>query len=205
MAELFLSSIVVDPRSFAGRTALADVHQMHRSVMAAFPHSDAAAARDTFGVLYRVEADDRVLVQSRVAPDPGGLPAGFELAGARPLHLDRFPAGCRVRYRIVANTTRQEFVRGGRGRRVAVTGDDAVIWWEERAASAGLSLEGAPLVEGASALGVRRSGQRLTFCGHRFEGTATVADLERLVAAVKVGVGRAKAYGFGLLSVARIG
>jgi CRISPR system Cascade subunit CasE len=64
--------------------------------------------------------------------------------------------------------------------------DDTVQGWRP----GGTSAEGRP------------SRARLTFEGLTFEGILEVADPERFAAAMRAGIGPAKAYGYGLLSIA---
>src|SRR5947209_20436461 len=71
-STLFLSRLIIDPRSRAVRRDLGDCHDLHRTIMAAFPQAQAndAGARAQFDVLFRVDTDGRsgkvmLLVQSR--------------------------------------------------------------------------------------------------------------------------------------------
>lgn len=74
---LYLSRLLLNARSSRVRRDLAQCQELHRTLLRAFPTLEAkepnAGARDQFGVLYRVEAEDRgtipVLVQSTAEPD----------------------------------------------------------------------------------------------------------------------------------------
>ena len=55
---------------------------------------------------------------------------------------------------------------------------------------------------GASPTGSHAPRSRLTFEGVTFEGVLEVTDPERFAATVRSGIGPAKAYGYGLLSLA---
>lgn len=65
--------------------------------------------------------------------------------------------------------------------------------------------EPVPDVRAAGGLKVtgRKAGRRVTFGAVLFEGRLRVTDADRLRAAIASGIGTGKAYGFGLLSVAR--
>ncbi len=77
VAELYLSRLLLNPRSRQVMSELAHPYEMHRTLMRAFPKATdetRAKARDEFGVLFRADVDDRrrlvkVYVQSRIEPD----------------------------------------------------------------------------------------------------------------------------------------
>lgn len=78
--SLYLSRLVLDPRSRQVINELLHPHEMHRTLMRGFPNSvgTAGSARADFGVLFRPEVDDRlakvtVLVQSFIEPDWSSL------------------------------------------------------------------------------------------------------------------------------------
>lgn len=81
---MYLSRLILNPRSREVRRDLADCQAMHRRVMAAFPDGlPEGEARASLGVLYRCDQgrDGRLvlLVQSRVAPEWSGLAEGYLL------------------------------------------------------------------------------------------------------------------------------
>lgn len=206
MPDLFLSEIHIDPRTRSGREALADVAAMHRSVMSGFDGDLGDSARQSAAVLFRVETDDarqRVLVQSNAPLDPARLPDGFVWTGHRDLAMP-WKAGDRIRYRITINTAKKVRLDDGKRRMEAVVGDDVIGWWLPRLERAGVRSTGEPLVQPASATGRKAGGTRLTFCGHRIDGTGIVEDADRLRGSLAAGIGRGRAYGFGLLSVAAL-
>src|SRR5205809_1902609 len=94
---MYLSRLLLDPRSRDVRRDLADCQEMHRTVMRAFPArrenegSVHAGARARHGVLYRLDVEDEgtrlvFLVQSTTRPDWTRLPSGYllETGGAPP-------------------------------------------------------------------------------------------------------------------------
>jgi CRISPR system Cascade subunit CasE len=80
---MFLSRLILDPRSRRVRCELAQPYEMHRTLMRAFPGVDIAKgdkAREKYGVLFRADPDDRrrrviAYVQSVVEPDWSSLAA----------------------------------------------------------------------------------------------------------------------------------
>ncbi len=180
---------------------LGDSEQMHRAVMALFPDglaTDREAARAAVGILYRVDSpanrSPRLLVQHRcpLKADLAGPP--LQQADLRPL-LTALRPGMAVHFRAVLNAVRSQTATG---KRLAVTDEaDVVGWGLKRLAGAGLG-------------GVHLAGRPKTELGHakralwtaQYDGIGTITDPERLREAVLNGVGRAKAYGCGLLSLA---
>lgn len=170
--SLFLSRLRLNPRNRVVQGALADCHTMHRVVMSGFPLIATASARETLGVLYRPEIDDRgavitVLVQSAVEPDWAELPGGdgsgqpVLLNGAGPGiavrriddAYDAIEAGARLRFRLRANPTKRVGNGGstgetqvGVGKRVGLYKDaDRRSWIEGKLRTAGCEPLGVEL------------------------------------------------------------
>ena len=82
---MYLSRLVLDPRSREAARGLADVYQMHRTIMSAFPQvKEREGARAELAVLHRLDMDQRsgttvLLVQSGEEPDWNRLTDGYLL------------------------------------------------------------------------------------------------------------------------------
>ena len=80
---MYLSRLVLNPRSRVVRRDLADCQSLHRTVLSAFPVTgDGVGARAEFGVLHRLEPSrfgtaPALLVQSAEAPDWSRLPPEY--------------------------------------------------------------------------------------------------------------------------------
>ncbi|GAA3868786.1 type I-E CRISPR-associated protein Cas6/Cse3/CasE [Saccharothrix violaceirubra] len=216
---MFLTKLTVNVRSREFRRDFADVHDMHRTVMSGFPDTDGdIPARQAHGVLWRLEpthAGYTALVQSHTRPDWAGLPADY-LAGpaeTRPLRpvLDAVVPGRTLSFRLLANPTRDSRPAElkGRGRRVAHrTADEQVTWLVRKAGQHGFviptAVDGRPDV--APSPMPRRTGGKadatITVDTVRFDGHLVITDAEAFTHAIVAGVGRAKAYGCGLLTIA---
>jgi len=204
---------------------------MHTFVMRAFTDDVGPGARSRLGVLYRVESvgtGAALLAQSLVEPDWSfvnpelltGLRWGDAVATKS---VDRLYAGIgvgdRLAFRLRANPTRKIDTRSGpggqrrTGRRVELRSEQALIGWLRRKGREG----GFEITEGSRGVpdvlvrrepkltGVRPGpdgGTRLTFASVMFEGLLRVTDAARFRSTLASGVGPAKAYGFGLLSIA---
>lgn len=217
--SLHLSLLSLDPvTSRSARTCLVDIQEMHRLVMSGFPHLDAPASRAAMGVLFRIDSGDRltqVLVQSTTEPDWSQLDKGTLAAPARtrdasPL-LD-LPIGARLRFRLVANPTRAIRPPGRTSRhaqRVPLRRDDGpagrIAWLQRHAGRSGFRIDPESLlVTSLPLLRGRREHHAPTVIEPcRFEGLLEVTEADAFRAAILSGVGRARAYGCGLMSVAR--
>jgi len=86
---------------------------------------------------------------------------------------------------------------------VALTGPAAVQWWQNQASQAGLKLDTIHATHLDAATGTKGPDkQRIHNARTRFEGTALISDPVLLRQRVEEGIGRGKAYGCGLLSLA---
>lgn len=219
--EIHLTKVLMDRRSSASRAALGDVHACHRAIMRAYPQGLEGGARSRLRVLWREESaiPPVLLVQSSVAPDAAVL---GEALGASRVDVKRIDErlrdavrpGSEFAFRLVANVTRKIDTRsladGARrhGRRVPLRrDDDRYRWLDRRIAMAGAAVVrvgGIPDVQirGPVHRTGRRGGIPITFEGLDFRGRLVVEDAERFLRSLAEGIGPAKAYGFGLLSIA---
>ncbi len=228
---MYLTRAYLDPTSRQVRADLRSPEGLHKTVMRAFAQHTGPLLRAAEAVLHRLDHDsgDRLvlLVQSRSRPMVQGWPAGYALdarhdpdlvslnVGENPVTRDvraeraAIQAGQRFVFRLRANTTRKIHTKTGpdgiarHGRRVPLRGDEERLRWLTRhAEAAGFSVNPDQLriTEVAAATG--RGGKTVTLAGATFEGMLLVTDAERFRAALECGIGPAKAYGFGLLSIA---
>jgi CRISPR system Cascade subunit CasE len=148
--SLYLSRLMLNPRSRQVMSEIAYPYEMHRTLMRAFPQAAEATktkARDEFGVLFRAEHDDereivRVYVQSRIEPNWSildGLDDYLRRDSNVPAHeyKDIMPACLKIKtgqilsFRLRANPTK----RIGReddemkGKRVELGREDEQIDW----------------------------------------------------------------------------
>ncbi|WP_422647430.1 type I-E CRISPR-associated protein Cas6/Cse3/CasE [Actinoalloteichus caeruleus] len=224
---LWLTRIVPDLASRRVRHDLGDIVRMHRRVLSMFPDGLNGEARRKLGVLFRVEntVSQTVLVQSAVRPDLSGLPYWYGDSATRPLAplVDALAPGRAVHYRIAGNAIRRlgpgSPFRAKFGDVMPLGGAEAEQWWARKAAEVGLDLRSVLTTPLDAALGTkwRRSGgeEKAEQSGRRekkdrpvrhsrtlFEGHAVIADAGALRTGLRDGVGRGKAYGCGLLTLA---
>jgi CRISPR system Cascade subunit CasE len=220
---VFLSLLHPDLRNQAFRRDCADVHDLHRTIMRAFPPvEEDVPARQAHGVLWRRDEDrQKVLlyVQSHIQPDWTVLPPGYLLlpARTRPIRplLDRLIPGRKLAFRLVANPARCAVVGPDHqflgGRRVIHRDPDRQLeWLTLKGKQHGFSLPPSdsgvpdvlscphPRLTGKTKKGSRR----ITVDPVRYDGHLIITDADSFTDALRHGIGRAKAYGCGLLSLA---
>jgi CRISPR system Cascade subunit CasE len=206
---MFLSQLMVNPRNRQARNDLGNVYELHRTLCRAFPDAkDGGIGR----ILFRIEAAGEegpvVLVQSEKSPDWSRLgPEYLSAPPGLPKRLDdlRFSANQVLRFRLRANPTRRISRQDDplAGKRVELVREPELIEWLGRKAHhSGFRVRDV-LVVPEGKLTARKAGQRLTYASVRFDGLLEVSDPTAFLTALAVGIGSAKAFGFGLLSVAR--
>ncbi|MEV7177769.1 type I-E CRISPR-associated protein Cas6/Cse3/CasE [Kitasatospora sp. NPDC093679] len=213
MTTLWLSRIIPDQQHRAARRDGTSAVALHHRIMSLFPDGvPSAEPRRHLGVLFRTETGphgNQILIQSSQEPDLTRLPDQYGQAQTRTLtpFLDAFRPGLPVRYRIAANAIRKP----GRTTRemhrlssvVPLSGLAADEWWTRQAEAAGLTLTTLHSTPLDAAHGTRRDDrQQVKHARTLFEGTALIADPDRLRTRLAEGIGKGKAYGCGLLSLA---
>jgi CRISPR system Cascade subunit CasE len=223
----FLSQLVLNPKDHDARRDLSDVHEMHRSIMRAFPQVAGGAAREQCGLLFRIELQHDgtpcALVQSAEQPDWSQHPSTY--LRARPVtkcvdgSYGALDSGRELLFRLRANPTRRLMMRevsdGERrkGKRVDIRGEEQQMeWLRRKGTDGGFELLEVRARNGVPAVDARPGGTvtgrntdrkgKLTFGSVLFEGMLRVTDGALFRQTLEHGVGSGKAYGFGLLSVA---
>lgn len=161
--SLYLSRLLLNPRSRQVISELTHPYEMHRTLMRAFPKAmddTKLKARDEFGVLFRADVDDReggvtVYAQSLVEPDwviLEGLNDYFSLdSSARQYEYKEVSAGYRriqsgqlLSFRLRANPTRRVGKDDDKlkGKRVELRREEQQLAWLARKGQA--KEDGAP-------------------------------------------------------------
>ncbi|MFI1035232.1 type I-E CRISPR-associated protein Cas6/Cse3/CasE [Streptomyces sp. NPDC020951] len=208
------------------RRDLAGPGSLHKTLMLLAPEGLGQHPRQAAGLLYRLEHATRstpptLLIQSHLPPDLARLPSHYGTAETRDLNpmLQALTAGRRVRYRITAAPSVRRWVDTGdpffdpgrRHQEIPLHDDDALRWWQRKAANAGLKPHHTeltpqqpshrPIVRQPEP-GSERKPDVFRHNLTRFDGTAIITDPDQLRHAVTAGIGRGKPYGAGLLSLA---
>ena len=214
---MYLSRLILNPRNRRVQREVADPYQMHKSLMRAFPDN---LAEGDERVLFRLEQGRDgaliLLVQSWLLPDWSWLaepqargyllPVGEPNPAVKSFDLALAP-GQTLAFRLRANpTVKRRFNKEDHKRVGIYDEEDQLAWLKRKGELGGFRLvsartSGQEDVERT----IKRGGEKhkLKLAAVQFDGLLQVTDPDRLRAAVRQGIGSAKGFGFGLLSLAR--
>ena len=206
---MILSRIELDLRQRAVMKALASPNLIHGAIEQSFPGPRGRR-------LWRVDTlGDKtwLLVLSQDKPDFGRLAAQFGAAGwesreYEPL-LRRIESGSVWHFRLTANpTVSKSGVRDERGKVLGhITPTHQKRWLSERAEKHGFSVSEEEFdVVQSRWLRFRKGTERgrpVTLLSVTYEGRLTITDPVLFIQTLTEGLGRGKAYGLGLLTVAQ--
>ncbi|CAN1570122.1 casE_Cse3, CRISPR-associated protein Cas6/Cse3/CasE, subtype I-E/ECOLI [Mycobacteriaceae bacterium] len=211
---MFLTRLTLEPTAYRAARLLRDTQQLHAAIAASFP--DGPGGR----LLWRIEPVDRSGQIQILVASPGG-PTESELwerittpdrAQTRPYGplLDRLAKGDRYRFRTTLNP-----VRTHNGKHTPIFDRSAqTVWVATKLGANGVSLNAHSPDLDADEPDVQitaTSSDRFTRAGSpgtiellkvTFDGSLTVTDPEKLRHALCNGIGRAKGYGCGMLTLA---
>ncbi|WP_291792981.1 type I-E CRISPR-associated protein Cas6/Cse3/CasE [Brevibacterium sp.] len=221
--------ILLNPQKRGGRKILTNPQAMHAAVRACFPPDlDESSAR----ILWRVDQSDYEHTLYIVGPEEpdraviveqAGWPSRpGETADYRPL-LDSVQKGMERSFRLTANPVKSLPAEGGKRGKIVphVTPAQQIEWLSTKAPRHGFELRSAEMpgaeqpvpdviVDRRENLAFSRQGsgggerRRVSLRTARFEGTLRVTDAELFRRTLTQGIGRGRAYGCGLLTLARI-
>jgi CRISPR system Cascade subunit CasE len=206
---MYLSRLALDPLHPQGRRDLGSRYEMHRTLVRAFaPGTHSAPVR----FLWRLEPSLSIasaavlLVQSEVLADWSALDAfpgyALEVRGNKPVDLETLiQPEVRFRFRLHANPTVTR-----EGKRFGLCKEaDQLAWLERQGVKHGFALV-ACLLTGSERIESRQgnSGRRITVQTAMFEGILAAREPAALGLAARAGLGHGKAWGLGLLSLARV-
>jgi len=219
---MYLSKLLLNPRSSEARRDASSPYELHRTLARAFPTVPGIDYRAEHGVLFRMEplahrnVQPTVLVQSNTEPDWSQLPEHYCLSAKCNAFTTDFAAGQTLQFRLVVNPTRKEKREGRKqGRRMALpnylaqeaeadTPTPAQAWLARQGQQHGFEVLWASSDDfwhGASGRGTSKL--TIPLYGVRFDGVLRVTEPGQFVTALRSGIGPAKAFGFGLLSLAQ--
>lgn len=201
---MYLYRVTLDPRGHQARRDLGDAYEMHRTLTRAFA-ADTHQPPQRF--LWRLESgpdgwqQPQLLVQSACAGDwtpiqqlPNYLKKPVETKTFDPVLWLQNRERCR--FRLLANPTVTH-----QGKRFGLHAEtDQIAWLARQGERHGFRPEVA-MVVGTEKLSTRKGERPITIVRTRFEGHLVITDSDALAAALANGIGPAKAFGCGLLSL----
>lgn len=219
---MYLSRLRLELYARQVRRDVADPYQLHRTLSRAFPGSaDGGPGR----VLFRVEVDPTtegavVLVQSDKQPEWANLPDDYASVEVKPFDPS-FTVGQPLVFRLRASPSRKigttlktDRLAGkpkSNGRRVGLLHEEEQRDWLSRKADEGgfrlldVTVTREQLDLRGQFLRVGKREHAISLVVVRFDGLLAVTDPERFHSTLRAGVGAAKGFGFGLLSLAPAG
>jgi CRISPR system Cascade subunit CasE len=205
---MYLSQLILDPRGAQTRRDLGDPYELHRTLTRAFaPRADEKPLR----FLWRLEASGnnaarpRVLTQSDSPGDWGVLQALPNYLDAREglksktVSLDKLLIRDGIyRFRLAANPTIKR-----NGKRLGLASEvEQLNWLQRQGGRHGFEINQTLVAEDEHLIVNRAQQTPITLRRVRLEGQLRVTDTNRLACALTSGIGPAKAFGCGLLSIA---
>lgn len=222
---MYLTQMSLNPSRRGTRELVASAHRLHAAVLSGFP-PQAALANDEGRILWRLDRDEPhridLWVSSPAPPDFTGIceRAGWptlsdpwRTASLDPF-LGRLTRGQHWRFRLTANpvVSRSQPGRTASRRLPHVTGDQQQQWLTQRAERLGFAVS-ADSHDNPNILVRERkdlrfphtdahSAHKVTIRAVTFEGVLEVLDPLALRSALSHGIGRGKAFGCGLMTLA---
>lgn len=190
---MYLSKLTMNVSSREVRRDVGNPYELHRTLSRVLEGQDGR-------MLWRLETPAYgapfVLVQSPAVPDWEALGRRYLRSAETKMFTPLFKAERGLYFRLRANpvVTRE-------GKRSGIPDDEKVGWLTRKAEQGGFHLLGGRLLE-SGFVKARRRGAKVMLSVATFEGVLTVVDEMRFRETLEQGVGPAKAFGMGLLSVA---
>jgi CRISPR system Cascade subunit CasE len=210
---MHLSRIIMDFTSPETRRLLLSPYRLHQAVFRAFPDiSEGGPGR----VLYRLDDDKSsngegpcLLVQSEKEPvwTKAELLSGCAISCASKQFNPVFLAGEVLIFRLRANPTTKKLINNRPARQGILRESEQFEWLKRKGAAGGFSILDCRIrPEGMVKDEKQQASKKLeiNLFSVRFEGKLEIIDPELFLTAVESGIGSAKGFGFGLLSVAPV-
>lgn len=220
---MYLSRLILNPRSRQVQRELADPYEMHRTICRAFPNAN-FKPNEASGILFRVDLHPQtgvptLLVQSLQTPDwshllsnrkeyllnESYLPLGVENPAWKEMTL-QLRTGQALAFHLRANPTKR--LKENAKRIGLFREQDQLAWLQRKIEAAGAGLISAHVTGKANLRGKlfteKEDERRMRFVSAQFDGILQVKDPGLLVKNIAAGIGSGKGLGFGLLSLAPV-
>ncbi|MBS3872230.1 MAG: type I-E CRISPR-associated protein Cas6/Cse3/CasE [Firmicutes bacterium] len=217
---MYLTRIALDLNRRETLRALASPHVIHGAVESSVPPGESEKRERNLWRIDYLEPNCYLLVLSRQVPNMTAIATQFGYAQREPAWetrcyqtlLSKLHAGQALRFRLRANPVRSSCIENeganGRGRVYAhVTVEQQKQWLYSRSEGLGFALDDQTFTvvhtEWKKFRKSRGFGNEVSLRIADFEGRLQVTNVELFKHALTQGIGRAKSYGCGLLTVAR--
>ena len=203
---MYLSKLTLNLRSHRARRDLSNAYEMHRTLL--WEVTEAEASHNE-RLLWRLEPGRRgmpvLLVQTHARPQWDVVlernPDYADVASDSPkFYAPSLWVDQRVRFRLKANVSVKR-----EGKRHALhMPEQKMAWLSRQAETHGFALDGVMIVA-TERLRARKNSHQISLDATVFEGAMRVVDPNQASNALSHGIGHAKAFGLGLMSIAPIG
>ncbi len=206
---MYLSKLTLNPRNRLARPDTANPYKMHQTL--------SRILEPEKNYLWRLE-DTILLVQSESKPDWGQLEPGYlaQASESKVFDLHDFALDRKYRFRLHANPTisksipqaERELRKSGKpktGKREGLYElEDQTAWLKRQASRSGFELLDF-MVSNSDSWRIKKDNNSppMTLAIAEFDGHLRITNLETFQTCVQTGLGHGKAFGLGLLSLAR--
>lgn len=207
---MYMSRVEIDLNKRETQRAYNQPHYFHRSVEDAFPGPRARRLwrLDSYqGKAYLIIVSDNMPNLSQIANDFGtpSTDRNSKTVDYKPF-LAALSSGQTWHFRFTGNPVAAVKENNGRGvQRAHVTPEQQILWLVKRADKLGVEFksETIQVVNSKWFRFKKNEKDMVTFRQVSFEGLLKITNNQRVVEALTKGIGRQKAYGCGLLTLAR--
>ncbi len=207
---LYLTKLEPNLKLKSVRENLSDMNKLHKTLMSAFPNLDGQGRLKT-NLLFRIEPAGEIISQSTMKPDWSNLSGSYAVfEKIIDLELLSLVQGVILNFRLTANPVwrrpgsknpiplrdeySQEFVTKHKLDKSPPTVSD----WIKRKRSDDLGFE--VITCSTTFPNIQNKKFKIGYC--MFDGQLRITNKQSFVKTLKEGIGREKAYGCGLLSIA---
>lgn len=214
---MFLSLLELNLQSRRVQKELANRYELHRTLMHAFKEPSLSNNR----LLFRIEINRgsaKILVQSQSTPDWSFFTEeeGFQRYLIHPnpgikTFSPRLIAGQKFLFRLLANPSCRKAIykdENGHGKRIGLyTEEDQLKWLEKKGNQNGFIPIDVSIQSAGTIRGVKKQDDKkhiIKIPCVRYDGLLQISDPSAFENGLKMGIGPAKGFGCGLLSLAVI-
>lgn len=217
---MFLSKLILNPKCNQVRSELAQPYEMHRTIMTAYPYK--RNNNEPFGVLFRIDENRKngkiiLLVQTQEKPYWEYIIAHNEkylLEEPEIKEIDeifsKISNGNIFRFRLCANPSKKIKDKKGqeaeRSLRIGLYKESEQEHWirTQKAKDNGFKILNLTIIPQGykESKKFKNNNPIIKHFSVLYEGVLQVTDKNNFVKGLKNGIGSAKAFGFGLLSIA---
>jgi len=209
---MYLSKLLLDPKSRQVQCEISNRYELHRTLTAQFPEKN----RKDIDLLYRLElanyqsaANITLLVQTQLFANWDNLVNTGMLTTIPEVKLFEvdFFEGDSFYFRLLGNPTIRRKQPDGKSKRVGLYAPEAQQdWLKRKADQGGFKILGVQLRDFGLIESRKRKNNETFVIKHQavqFDGLLKITDTDKFNKTIKNGIGSAKAFGFGLLSLAK--